>query len=103
MVLREADEFLVAMTLHVAADHAAVEHVEGGEQGGRAVALVVVRHGTGAAGLHRQARLGAVERLDLALLIDREHDGMRRRVDIEANDISELLGELRVLGELEGA
>ena len=29
--------------------HGAVEHVEGGEQGGGAVALVVVGHGAGAA------------------------------------------------------
>ena len=43
----------------------AVEHVERGEQGGRAVALVVVGHGAGPALLERQARLGAVERLDL--------------------------------------
>ncbi len=52
--------------LHAAADHGAVEDVEGGEQGGGAVALVVVGHGAAFAGLHRQAGLGAVERLDLA-------------------------------------
>ena len=55
------------VALHVAADDRAVEDVEGGEQGGGAVALVVVGHGAGAPLLHRQARLGAVERLDLAL------------------------------------
>ena len=47
------------------------EHVERGEQGGRAVALVVVGHGPAFSGLQRQAGLGAVERLDLALLVDR--------------------------------
>ena len=51
-----------------------VEHVEGGKQRGRAVPLVVVGHGAGAPLLHRQAGLGAVERLDLALLVDRQHD-----------------------------
>ena len=54
------------VALHAAAEHGAVEHVEGGEQGGGAVALVVVGHGAGAALLHGQAGLGAVERLDLA-------------------------------------
>ena len=38
----EADEFAVA--LHAAADDGAVEHAERGEQGGRAVPLVIVGH-----------------------------------------------------------
>ena len=58
-------------------------------------------HCPGAALLHRQAGLGAVEGLDLAHLVDRQHNGMGGRIDIEADDISELLGELRVVGELE--
>src|SRR6266566_6429081 len=74
--VEEADELLVPMALHVSTDDGAVEHVEGGEQGGGAVTLVIMGQGAGAARLHRQARLGAVERLDLALLVDREYDGM---------------------------
>ena len=45
--VEEADELLMAVALHVAADDRAVEHVEGGEQGGGAVPLVVVGHGAG--------------------------------------------------------
>jgi transposase len=55
------------VTLHAAADDLAFEDVEGGEQRGRTVALIVVRHGPQAAGLQRQARLGAVERLGSAI------------------------------------
>src|SRR4029077_9201428 len=40
----EADELLMPMTLHVAADDGAIENIERGEQCGRAVALVVVGH-----------------------------------------------------------
>jgi hypothetical protein len=40
--VEEADELLVPLALHAAADHRAVEHVERREQGGRAVALGVV-------------------------------------------------------------
>ena len=86
--IEEADELLVPVSLHVAADDGAVKDVEGGEQRGCAVAFVVVGHRSGAAWLHRQTRLGAVERLDLALLIDRENDGMGWRIDIEADDVS---------------
>ena len=101
--VEEADELLMAVALHVLADDRAVEHVERGEQRRRAVPLVVVGHGAGAALLHRQAGLGAVERLDLRLLVDRQHHGVGRRVDIQADDVDELLGEGRVVGELEAA
>src|SRR6202007_3404016 len=74
--VEEADELLVPVALHIAADDGAVEDVEGREQCRRAMTLVVVGHRPGAALLHWQAGLGAVERLDLALFIDREDDGM---------------------------
>ena len=99
--VEEADELLMPMALHAAADHRAVQHVERGEQGGGAVALVVVRHGAAAALLHRQARLGAVQRLDLALLVDRQHDGVGGRIDVEPDDVAQLGGELRIVGQLE--
>jgi hypothetical protein len=62
----EADELLMPMALHVAADDGAIEDVEGGEQRGGTLTLVDVRHRPGAARFHRQPRLGTVERLDLA-------------------------------------
>jgi hypothetical protein len=50
--IEEADEFEVAVALHTAADHRPVEYAEGGgEQGGGAVPLVVVRHGLAASRL----------------------------------------------------
>ena len=47
--IEKADEFEVAMALHAAADHRAVEHAKCGEQGRRAVPLVIVRYGLTAA------------------------------------------------------
>ncbi len=99
--VEEADEFLVAVALHAAPDHAAREHVERREQRGRAVALVVMRHGAAAPALERQPRLGAVERLDLALFVHRQHHGMGRRVEVEADDVAQLGREVRVIGQLE--
>jgi hypothetical protein len=90
----------MAAALHVAADERAVEHVEGGKQCGGAVALVIVGHGAGPSLLHGQPRLRAVERLDLALLVDGQHDGMGGGIDIEADDVFQLLGELRVFESL---
>src|ERR1700757_4443699 len=82
-LVEEADELLMPMLLHAAPDDLAFEHVEGGEQRGGAVALVIMGHGGGTPLLQEQARLGAVERLDLALLVDREHEGMLGRIDIK--------------------
>ena len=55
----------------IPADHLALEHVEGSKERCGAVAFVIVGHGSGASLLHRQAGLGTIRRLDLALLVDR--------------------------------
>src|SRR4029434_10012465 len=98
-----ADEFLVTVALHAAADHRAVEYVQRREQGRGAMALVVVRHGPAAPRLERQPWLGTVERLDLALFVNRQHHGVRRRIDVEADHIGELLGKPWVARTLEAA
>ena len=48
---QEADELHVAVALHAAADDGSVEQAERGEQGGGAVALIVMGHGLTAPGL----------------------------------------------------
>jgi hypothetical protein len=54
------------------------------------------------AGQHeRQDRGAAVEGLDLGLLIDAEHDRGVGRVQIQPNDVSHLVDELRIGGQLE--
>jgi len=101
--IEKTNEFLMPMALHTATDHRAVENVEGGEQSRRAVALVIVRERAQTSGFHRQTGLGAIQRLDLRFLINREHDGMSRWVDVEANDVPKLAGEVDVIRQLEGA
>jgi hypothetical protein len=66
----EPDELLMTVPAHAVANHGAVQHVQGREQGG-AVALVIVGRGSAFPRLQRQSRLGAVERLDLRFLVDR--------------------------------
>ena len=74
----ETNEFVVSMTRHAVADHFAIEHAQCGEQCGRADALVVVRHGLAAPLLDRQSRLGTIECLDLAFLIDAQEQDLSR-------------------------
>ncbi len=101
--VQEAEEFLMPVALHAASEHGAIEHVERGVKGCRSVSLVIVRHRATSPGLQRQARLGRVDRLDLALFVDRQHDRMGRRVHVEADDIAQLVGERGVFRALEGA
>ena len=68
--------------------------VHRGEQIGRAVALVVVGHGAGPARLHRQRRLGAVERLDLGLLVEAEDHRPFGGVHVEPDHVDQLLLEV---------
>jgi len=63
--VKKADELLVPMAGHALANYRAVEDVESREQGGRAVADIIVGHRAGPPLLHRQAWLGAVECLKL--------------------------------------
>ncbi len=56
--VEKADDLLMAVLLPAAAKDSAVVDVEGGEQGGGAIALLVVGHGAAFAGRQGQAWLG---------------------------------------------
>ena len=125
--VQEAEELLVAVPVHAAAQHGAIKHVQGANKvvvPWRSSSWVVVAHRPveSAAFDHRQPRLGAVEgpadaswhrplqgwsrhllrRLDPGLLVDGQDDRMPWRVEVEADDVAQLGGERRVFGELEG-
>jgi hypothetical protein len=89
-----------AVTLVQRADHLAGGDVQCRVQARRAGALVVMGGAFGRAGQHRQDRRGAVERLDLGLLVDAQHDGAFRRCQVEPDDVADLVDEQRILGQL---
>jgi hypothetical protein len=99
--VEKADELLVAMPLHVAADDRAIEDIERCKERRGAVALVVMCHRAEPALLHRQAGLGAIEHLTLQLLVDGKHHRMLWRIDVEPDHVLDLLGEGAIVGELE--
>src|SRR5262249_61479847 len=76
----------MAMALHTLADHLAFENVEGCEQGGGAMSLVVVREGCGAALFHRQAPVGSGGGPGLSLFANRQNDGGGRGIFFKAHD-----------------
>ena len=98
---QEADKFLMPVLRHAVTDHGAIERTQGREQSGGAVARVVVRHRAAAPRLQRQTRLGSVQGLNLALLIDAEHQRFVGRVEVKADHVGELFNEPRIATHLE--
>src|SRR3546814_1569899 len=79
-LVQEATELLRAVAAIAFADDASGGDVERCEQGGHAVALVIMAAPLRLSWSHRQHRLAAVERLDLALFIDAQDRSEERRV-----------------------
>ena len=98
---QKTQELLMPVARQALMDHVTGDNVERREERGRAVTLVVVGHGSGPTLLERKARLCSVQRLDLALLVEREHDRPFRRGHVEPYHVTEFLDELRIGGELE--
>lgn len=85
------------------ADDFPLQQIEGGEERGRPVALVIMRHGSAPALLHGQAGLSAVQSLNLALFIDAQHQSMIGRIQIQTRDIAHFFDEERIVGKFETA
>ena len=84
-------------------DDRAIKHVEGREQGGGAVTLVVVGDAFDVAEPHGKHGLGAFEGLDLALLIDAKHHSLVRRIELKPDHVAQLLDEKGIGRKLEAA
>ena len=69
-------------------------HLKGGEQGGGAMALVVVAEpGQRFAVGQLQPALGPLQRLDVGLFVDRQHHCILRRLQVEPDHVGRLLGK----------
>jgi hypothetical protein len=101
-VAQELQELLRPMTRQAFSDDKAASNFERREQRRRAVTLLVVRDGGGATRLKRQARLRAVEGLDLTLFVDAQHQRVLGWVHVKPDDVGDFLLELRIVGYLEG-
>jgi len=102
-IAQKSKELLVAVTRLALGEHGAGGNVESRKQRGGAMANVVVGHTFHISQAHRQHRLGAVQGLNLALLIDTEDQSMVGRVEIQANNIADLFDEERIGREFEAA
>lgn len=86
----------MSMTLLATRDDGTVKRIHCREQGRGSVALVVMRHGGGPAGLHRQAGLSTIKCLHLAFLVTAQHQRVLGRGHVQADNIFGFLDELRI-------
>ena len=101
-LFQKANELLVPMTRQALSDHVPIQQTERGEQRGRAVPFIVVRHRAAPPLLQGQPGLCAIQRLDLGFFIHAEHQRAIRRIQIQADDVIELFQELFVAAQLAG-
>ena len=87
---------LMALAMHLAG-----RHVQRREQRRGSVPNVVVCAAFGLPGTHRQQRLRALQRLNLRFFVDAQDNGMLRRIQMQPDDVTHLVDEERIFGELE--
>ena len=100
-MLEETEELLVAVPVLAEPGHLPGGDFQGGEQGGGAMADVVVAAWLVVTRLHRKHLLGAVQHLDPGLLIDTQHDHVSRRVQIQTYHVGDLGLQFRIGRERE--
>lgn len=83
----EPPPFLVPMAGSAGGEQGALCNMESGKERSGAVALVVIGHRPAPTFLQREAGLRAIERLDLAFLIDGQDHRMLRRMQLESHHI----------------
>jgi hypothetical protein len=98
--IEEPAELLRPAPRHALVDDSPGLHVQRGEQRGCPMSFVVVGAPLGLPMAHGQQRLSAIQCLDLRFLIDAEHQGAVRWVEVKANNIANLVDEQRISREL---
>ena len=91
----------MAMAAVAFADHFAGRDVQRSKQRSRAVPFVIVGPLFRQTGPERQNRLRPVQGLHLRFFIHAQHNGMFRRIQIQAHDVPHLLNQLGIGGQLE--
>jgi len=95
---KELDELLGPVTWGQVGNHLPGSQVESGIEIGYPEAAVVMGLAGRDAGKKGQDGSGAIQSLDLGLLVHAEHEGRVGRVEVEAHDVSHLVDELKGRG-----
>jgi hypothetical protein len=99
--LEEGQELAMTVAGLAGVSDAAGGHVQSGEQRSRAMADIVVGAPLDTPGRQWPDRLGALQRLDLGLLVHAQHDCVGGRVKVQPDHVADPCVQLWVSGELE--
>ena len=104
-MLEEAEKLLMTMARATLREDPAIGDVERGKKGRRTVSDVIVGDALNIAKPERQHRLHAFQRLNLALFVDAQHDGVIGWIEVEADDVpacrqTRIGGKLEALGAM---
>lgn len=99
--IEKLTKFAAALPLVQLPDHLPRPHIQGSKQRGGPVASIVVRAPLNLPRAHRQQRPRPVQCLNLCVLIHAQHQRFVWRIQVQANDITDLLDKERILGKLE--
>jgi len=99
--LEELQELLTAMSPMALTNDFSRGDIERRKERGRAVPSVVMRAPLGDPGLERENRGASIQRLNLTLFIDAEHERAIRWIEIQPDDVADLLDKLRIFREFE--
>jgi hypothetical protein len=89
----EGDELSRGVPLSGLAQHLAGSGVEGGVERQGPVPVVLKTMSFRPAGGERQNRVFTIERLNVRLFIDAEHRSVRRRIQMQTNDVGSVLSK----------
>jgi hypothetical protein len=101
-MVEKADKLLITVVRLALGDNRAIEQIEGSEQRGGVMTIIIVSHPLQVAQPHRQHWLGALRRLNLAFLIDVHHQCLVWRIEVKPRQVANFFNEERVGGEFKG-
>src|SRR6185295_16047764 len=88
-----------SMSTMQSADHFASLGIESRKQRSRTVALIIVSAPFELARSHGQQRLSAIKGLDLALLVDAQHQSTLRGIEIKTDNVTDFVDKQRIAGK----
>src|SRR5947207_8183076 len=84
------------------ADNFSLQNLQSSKEGCCPMADVIMRKCAAASLLERQSRLRPVQSLNLALLINAEHEAFLRRIEVKADHVRQFFKKLNIPRQLEG-
>lgn len=99
-----AQELLMTMSSGqvVRSNQSPIGAMEHGKQTDLAMPLAVIGEGSAVRAYQGQAKLRAIQRQNLTLLVHTEHDGNLRRLQMDADHVGDPIHELLISRELGG-